>query len=320
MKSSVVMATYNGERYIVEQLDSIRNQTIPPDEVIIFDDCSTDSTVKVVHDYVVNKELKNWFVFENKNNRGFFDNFFMALKKSTGDIIYLSDQDDIWDINKIETFTNLYEENSDIVMIQSNFKFVDERGRETKKQENYHGFTQGRYLNLSVADICKYAGSGYTMSFRRSVSDSAFKFQLDELREIFRFHDIVLGLMAVSEGKCLLVRDIVDYHRIHDNNVTKTNNKSHISGRTKEGQIEILTRRIQYFNIIAECTADESKKNVFIEYRNFSSLREKYIKDFQLKSLVKLLEKRKMYESKFGVIADSLYSIGLEKVVCLLMK
>ena len=111
MKNSVIMATYNGEKYITEQLDSIRNQTLPPDEVIICDDCSSDNTRTIINEYISKYKLTGWQLYSNEKNIGFFDNFFKALRLSTGDVIYLSDQDDVWDKYKLRTFTIQFEKN-----------------------------------------------------------------------------------------------------------------------------------------------------------------------------------------------------------------
>ena len=87
---SLVMATYNGEKYLYEQLDSIRCQTMPPDEVIICDDCSKDSTVNMIQKYIDKYQLKHWNVYENEKNKGYSKNFSDALKLAKGDIIFLS--------------------------------------------------------------------------------------------------------------------------------------------------------------------------------------------------------------------------------------
>lgn len=315
MKNSVVMTTYNGEKYIIEQLNSIKNQTLAPDEVIICDDCSTDGTCRLITDFILENKLSEWELYQNKENLGFFDNFFKALRLCTGDVIYLADQDDVWDLNKIKTFTELYEKKYNLMMIQSNFLFIDECGRIADKQENYHGFTSGSYKELTAYDMCKFAGSGYTMSFRKDVLDKAYSFQLEKQRNVFLFHDILLGLMSVSEGKCLLNRKIVDKHRIHENNVTKSKNKNFTAGRTRQQQIEILDRRNQYFNIMASCTADSTKKQIFETFAEFSNARKKLIEHVTLQKFIYLLKKRNMYASKAGLMADLFYSIGLERVI-----
>lgn len=320
MKNSVVMATYNGSKYIIEQLDSIKNQVLSPDEVIICDDCSTDKTVEIIENYIHQNNLCGWKLYKNEKNIGFFNNFFKAMHLCTGDIIYLSDQDDVWDANKLRTFSDKFMNDLNLMMIQSNFKFINEEGRMLQKQENYHGFTSGNFQPLTVHEMCKFAGSGYTMSFRRDVVDKIFDLKLDEKREIFLFHDIMLGLMAVSFGNCLLCRNVIDKHRVHESNVTKKKNKSYTAGRNREMQISILKRRFQYFRIMEKYTEDNQKKRIFSEFAKFSSIRAEFIERFQIGQLIYLIKNKKKYVSKVGVIVDTLYSIGLEKVVCLFMR
>ncbi len=97
---SVVMCTYNGEKYIREQLDSIINQTYPIHELLIKDDCSTDGTVSILRDY--QKQYPYIRLAVNDSHKGINDNFFSAMHMAEGDYIALSDQDDIWEIDKIE--------------------------------------------------------------------------------------------------------------------------------------------------------------------------------------------------------------------------
>ena len=95
---SVCIATYNGEKYIREQLDSILPQLGLDDEVIISDDSSTDNTLKIIEEYN-DCRIK---IFSNNKFYSPILNFENALKKAQGDFIFLSDQDDIWKSNKVE--------------------------------------------------------------------------------------------------------------------------------------------------------------------------------------------------------------------------
>ena len=118
---SLVMATYNGEKYLYEQLDSIRCQTMPPDEVIICDDCSKDSTVNMIQKYIDKYQLKHWNVYENEKIKGYSKNFSDALKFSKrrynffGLIKY-----DIWMLDKIEKMTDIMTSNESIELLASN--------------------------------------------------------------------------------------------------------------------------------------------------------------------------------------------------------
>ena len=96
---SVVMGTYNGERFLREQLDSIINQTYPIYEIIIQDDCSTDGTVGIVREYATKYPIIKLYI--NEKNLGCNQNFKTAAKLATGDYVAISDQDDIWLPEKI---------------------------------------------------------------------------------------------------------------------------------------------------------------------------------------------------------------------------
>lgn len=106
-KVSVAMATYNGERYIAEQLASIAGQTRPPDEIVICDDVSTDQTVSIVNDFAGRRSI-DVRVYVNDERLGVRGNFERALGLCTGEVIFLSDQDDVWLPGKIEAVLHAY--------------------------------------------------------------------------------------------------------------------------------------------------------------------------------------------------------------------
>ena len=96
---SVVICTRNGSKYLREQLDSIVKQSLPPDEIIVQDDASTDDTLQILAAY---KETLPLVVYQNPTCLGYNRNFMSALLKANGEYILISDQDDIWVENKIE--------------------------------------------------------------------------------------------------------------------------------------------------------------------------------------------------------------------------
>ena len=100
MKVSIALATYNGEKYLREQLDSILSQSIQDFELVACDDCSTDSTLKILNEYA-EKDFRVK-VFTNEKNLGFKKNFEKAIFLCSGDYIALSDQDDIWTENHLQ--------------------------------------------------------------------------------------------------------------------------------------------------------------------------------------------------------------------------
>ncbi len=99
-KVSIVLCTYNGERYLHKQLDSLLQQTYPIFEIIIQDDHSQDGTFTILEEYAHDHD--NIKLFQNESAHGVNGNFFSAMRKATGDFIAISDQDDIWEADKIE--------------------------------------------------------------------------------------------------------------------------------------------------------------------------------------------------------------------------
>ena len=125
---SVAMCTYNGAQYLKEQLDSIVKQTRLPNEVVVCDDGSIDATLQLLDKF---KEITPFSVriYRNKTNLGPTKNFEEAISLCRGDIIVLSDQDDIWVPYKLETLERAFEKYSDIGYIFSNAWVVDKKSR-----------------------------------------------------------------------------------------------------------------------------------------------------------------------------------------------
>lgn len=116
-KVSVVMATYNGELFIHEQLDSILNQTYPIHEIIISDDCSSDRTWDIISEYA-NRFPNIVKAYRNIENIGPHSNFKRAFTYANGNFIAPSDQDDIWSTNKIEILLDAIGTNYELVYAQ----------------------------------------------------------------------------------------------------------------------------------------------------------------------------------------------------------
>lgn len=125
VKISVVMATYNGEKYIREQLDSILSQDYPMLEVIISDDGSTDDTIKIVSEYV--ERFSNVKFVENRSAHGIVNNFLNGFKLAQGEWICPSDQDDIWMQHRLGTFANIVD-NHDVDVVRSQDEVLYEDG------------------------------------------------------------------------------------------------------------------------------------------------------------------------------------------------
>ncbi|MGC2934072.1 glycosyltransferase [Enterococcus faecium] len=128
-KVTVILSSYNGEKYIEEQLYSLLNQEREIDEVIISDDCSTDGTPKIIANFIYKNGLnKKWFFYQNVENMGWKKNFFELLRLASGDYIFLCDQDDIWLPHKIKSMVEIMEKNNNIEVLASNYISKYENG------------------------------------------------------------------------------------------------------------------------------------------------------------------------------------------------
>src|SRR6188768_263019 len=104
---SVVMCTYNGAKFLKEQVDSILNQTYSIEEFLIFDDGSTDGTLEILEAYAAKFSFIN--LFKNSFTLGYNKNFEQALKKANSEVIAIADQDDYWDPKKLEKMISYWD-------------------------------------------------------------------------------------------------------------------------------------------------------------------------------------------------------------------
>lgn len=125
---SIALATYNGELYLREQLDSLLNQTYKNIEIVVSDDCSTDGTQSILQEYAHKDKRVYWSV--NKNNQGFISNFSRAVSLCSGEVIFLCDQDDVWYERKIEKHLERYKDSTiqwaynEVVVTDKNRKII----------------------------------------------------------------------------------------------------------------------------------------------------------------------------------------------------
>lgn len=202
---SVCIATYNGENYIKEQILSILNQLSEDDEIIVSDDFSTDNTIKII------KELNDSRIklFFNKE-KGYTSNFENALKQVSGNIVFISDQDDIWDPNKVR-------------ICQEELKFVDLIVSDCKLINNTNEIISDSYFELrnvkksSWGNLIKFSYLGCCLAFRSEILVKALPFPSNRQ---FCTHDNWLFLVGSFLFKHKVLNDKLIYYRRHDGNVS----------------------------------------------------------------------------------------------------
>lgn len=214
------MTTYNGAKFVAQQLDSIIDQTIKDFELIICDDCSTDNTLDIISKYASDDSRIK--IIRNQNNLGFKKNFEQALRFCTGDFIALCDQDDIWEENHLELLISNIGNN---YVIAGNNQLVDADMKSLSSDFfSSHLFSLEKYPDNS--DILKkilLSGNcfqGASMLLKRDF----LKFYLP-LPEDIPYHDSWLAALACSFNKFTCINTIITKYRQHDNQVTH-NDKS----------------------------------------------------------------------------------------------
>lgn len=200
--NSICIATYNGEKYIREQLDSILSQITTDDEVIISDDGSTDSTIDIIKSYNDHRIL---LIKNNTKRHGCIGNFENALKFAKGEFIFLADQDDVWFEKKYKVM--LYYLN-DYSLVHCNSKITDENLK-VVNDSFYSLYNNGTGI---LKNIRKSTYFGSHMAFHTSLLKYALPFPMSN--EIG--HDLWLGLIAEITGNCFFINEPLMFYRRHD--------------------------------------------------------------------------------------------------------
>ena len=219
MKTSVVMAVYNGEKYIKYQLDSIMAQTKLPDEIIVCDDNSTDNTIKVVKECMAYAEEKGieYKIIRNDVNKGYIENFRYAMSLSSGDILFLCDQDDIWEVNKVESLCACFENNKEVQLVASTLRFIDSNGDLIKKEYMPYGFVAEKDALVRI-DFDKILEKnffpGCSMAVDRKVVEKYLSIKMEEKIS----HDWSIALIAAADNGFFWYNRILLNYRIHENN------------------------------------------------------------------------------------------------------
>ncbi len=167
VKISIVLCTYNGEKYLSEQLQTLTGQTFPFYELIICDDASTDSTVSILQNFAeTDNRVK---IFQNKNNLGFNKNFETAIGHSSGNWIAPADQDDIWELNKVEIMVKDIHPGVTLVHCNS-AKFSGTDINSKKVYPRYQKFSGTDARQLFLYNTIE----GHAMLLHRRVVDASF--------------------------------------------------------------------------------------------------------------------------------------------------
>ena len=217
MKISVALCTYNGEKFLKEQIDSILNQTQKVDEIVVCDDGSTDCTIEILKEY--DRKYPNIFhIYRNKVNLRSVKNFEKAISLCSGDVIFLSDQDDIWVSHKVEKYVAYFNANPHITVLASNGYCIDEN---SKVHDKYSIWDVPQFLREAKAPLNYYhiitqisnIATGSTMAFKKEIVAKAIPFPVSEGFH----HDEWLALISSKNKNFEFLNEKFYFYRIHSN-------------------------------------------------------------------------------------------------------
>lgn len=316
MKVSVVMTSYNGEKYIYEQIQSIYEQTTPPDEVIIADDCSQDKTAIIIENFIIENNLKNWKLIINARNKGWKQNFLDALAKAHGDYIFFSDHDDVWYKNKIETMTALMEQHSNIHCLVGKITFMDDRGtmfhgENPLNAENSSGNLTNRKFSANFNTVIM---PGCSMCITRQLADMIIQISVKNVD----YDTQCCRLGVLLDGTFILEKPVI-YHRLHNHNTTNFDAEIKFGSFNRQERVNNIKNNIIWLEKLLKTTnicqlLDKEKKSVIENTILFQNERLEFLSHKNLMGFIRLFKYKKYYSGISMYLGDFCYAFHINRL------
>lgn len=262
------MCTYNGSKYISQQLNSILNQSRKVDEIVICDDHSTDDTIAIIEE-ILSNDFENYQIHVNDNNIGYIKNFDKAIGLCSGDLIFLCDQDDIWENKRVEEYVNIFSK-SDCDVIVGNASLINSEGSSLdnniwkKSSFTLDSWNRGRI-------ITKNYFPGSTLAITKKIYRDITPFPVEFI------HDHWIMLRAFLMYKiCFLEKELTKY-RIHNGQSIGLGDKRI---KKKKAKIKFDIRKKNYLTHIINSQNKLISLFETIEITNLKNEKSKAIKSF----------------------------------------
>jgi glycosyltransferase involved in cell wall biosynthesis len=257
LRISVAMCTYNGARHLSEQLESIRLQTLPPDEVVVCDDSSTDETLQILRDFAT-KAAFSVRIFSNPSRLGSTKNFDKAISLCKSDIVVLADQDDVWKETKVERLESVFLAEPDVDYVFSDGEVIDEHGRRV-------GCSMWQSLGFEPSSLPdRFKEDEVLFLLKQNVVTGAATAFRSSLAEVVQpippawLHDHWIALLGSVFGRGVALSDRLIMYRQHPNQ-QKGVRRSTLSEKCRESMISNQTALTQRFERLKELDARASR-------------------------------------------------------------
>lgn len=248
---SIAMASYNGAKYITEQLESILNQTYKNIEIVIVDDCSKDNTVEVIEE--LQATYSHIKLFVNAENLGVTGTFEKAISLATGDFIAISDQDDIWELNKIEILMN---EIGAFDAVYSNSLLVDAKGNSLNK--SFTTIMNMKTYNSGAPFLLSNSVPGHTILMKRNFVQKILPFPKNIL------FDLWIGFCAAGNNGIKFVDKTLVKYRQHETNTIGTRDSKN---KKQKDAVKIqFAKKLEELKTLAKAPIEHAQtKNILTE-------------------------------------------------------
>ena len=303
---SILISTYNGENYIIEQLESLLNQTLLADEVIIFDDCSTDSTVELIKEFIDKHHLdKQWYLKVNSRNIGYKANFRQGIQEVNGEYIFFCDQDDIWEPKKIERGVNTLKNNPWIEVLGTSLIHFYPDGT-TRIEGALNGELERVTYTTPKSFIPHPPGCSMLVTKRylnKVINDYSDSWAQDEF----------FWRMATVDNVCALLHHSDLQHRMSGTNVTSLQFKT-IDERLKQANMNA----INYGKLLSYAKNQNPQPSILemIDYHVIGNkLRIDFLKNSNVKSLLKLISQYRYIYLSSKQLAGDIYFVLKQLIV-----
>ena len=239
----VIMAVYNGRKYLYEQINSIIDQTLKVNEITIIDDFSIENSDDIIYSFQNTVECNIRYI-KHTENKGYSQTFFEAMMLTQTDYIFFSDQDDIWEKDKVETFIREMKKNNNITCLSCYNTLIDSYGNFLYKEK-----IPLKYLTrIDIESLIKQKTlrPGMTLAITKQLKDIMCNIDLNK----YESHDRLIEYVSALGGGFYTLSEYLNRYRIHDNNTSGVNLSLLKLRDDINGRIDQIKKEVRYLNLI----------------------------------------------------------------------